>query len=236
VLLTSGGDDSGSTLSAGAATDPSVQNASARGPPAGAVLIHAARGGEVRVDDATVSFAPGALTSDAFVRITPVVVAGTRIAFDLEAWDARTGEALHTFAARPTLTLHVGVFGLAPVIAYVDPVTGVLPVASRYDASAGTVSAELAHFSVYAATFAAPGPWTVNLTANGAPTTLTVSVNTATNELTVSDGSVSETHLIADVTALIINGSADDETLRIDTTVATAGLQVPHHVPRRWRH
>ena len=45
---------------------------SARGPPAGSVLITAALGGVLSAGDATLTFAPGALPADAYVSITPV--------------------------------------------------------------------------------------------------------------------------------------------------------------------
>jgi len=72
--------------------------------------------------------------------------------YDLSAKDAATGAPVSQFAAPPTLTLkYTPVTGVTPQIYYLDPVNGPTPVASTVDAVAGTVSAQLAHFSPYVA-------------------------------------------------------------------------------------
>src|SRR5262249_19814400 len=102
-----------------ASPDPSAQPWSARGPPPGAVLIAASTRGVVAAGDATLTLAPGFLTGDAYVRITPVDGV-----YDLEAWDAATGAEVHEFLVAPVLTIRTGTLPVAPHISYLDPVAG----------------------------------------------------------------------------------------------------------------
>ncbi|MEA2197211.1 MAG: mucin9, partial [Solirubrobacteraceae bacterium] len=125
---------------------------SGRGPPTGSVLIHAAEGGTVTSGDATLTFAPGSLPSDAYVSITPTTVTlpGLNVsapAYDLHAIDVATGATIENFGSPPVLTIA----GSAPgsTIYYLDPVSGPQPISSHYDAAAGTVTAGLPHFSTY---------------------------------------------------------------------------------------
>ncbi|HET6548786.1 MAG TPA: calcium-binding protein, partial [Solirubrobacter sp.] len=182
------------------------------------MLINAAAGGLLTSGTATLTFGPGSLPADAFVRITPVGAA-----FDLEAWNATTGEEIHQFLSAPVLSIRVGTLPLAPVIEHIDPVIGPQTIASSYDAGAGTVSAALPHFSIFDVTFDT-GAWTVTL-ADAEPRTITVSA-TATDVI-VTDGSFTDTRPIAGLASLVIEGSAGDDTLVIDTSLVTVGLQVP---------
>ena len=67
--------------------------------------------------------------------------------YDLQAWDAVTGDEVHTFAVAPTLSVQVGGLGAAGSIWYVDPVDGPTRIASS--SADGVVSAALPHFSPY---------------------------------------------------------------------------------------
>ena len=144
------------------AFDPSLQPWSARGPPSGATLVAASVGGIVTAGDATLTFAPGFLAADAYVRVTPL---SAPYAFELEAWDAATGQEIHSFLVAPVLQIRTGTLPVAPQIVYVDPAGATSPVASVYDPAAGTISAALPHFSTYAANTppASPGPWLVTM-------------------------------------------------------------------------
>ena len=106
------------TTAHGTTTTTVVPQKPALSPPAGAVLVSAATGGTVRFGAATLRFAPGALAHDAWVLVTASrrQVAGlltlSDVSHDLQAWDAVTGDEVHTFAVAPTLSVQVG--GLAP--------------------------------------------------------------------------------------------------------------------------
>src|SRR5205085_6919695 len=93
---------------AGGAGSVAGEQANARGPPAGAVLIIASQGGSVISGAATLTFAPGSLPADAWVTVTPVsvVLHGTVThAYDLKAVDTRTGELIELFNVPPVLTV-----------------------------------------------------------------------------------------------------------------------------------
>ena len=119
-----------------------------RAPPASAgVLIRAATGGTVRGGGATVTLRAGAVDRDITVTVT-TRGSGTHLTAELHAFDAVTGVELHTFAVAPVLTLATG----APSnLYYLDPSGAVERLASRYDATSGTLTAALPHFSVFTA-------------------------------------------------------------------------------------
>ncbi|MEN0072515.1 MAG: hypothetical protein AAGC63_16170, partial [Propionicimonas sp.] len=124
--------------------------------PAGAVLVLAALGGTLSAPGATLSFAPGALPSNAWVTITPrsATVSGVRLAspvYDLTARDAATGQAITHFAVAPRLTIQVSTAAATAVIYYIDESGAVQQQPTRYDAAAGVLVADLPHFSNYAA-------------------------------------------------------------------------------------
>ena len=140
------------TTAHGTTTTTVVPQKPAFSPPAGAVLVPAATGGTVRFGAATLTFAPGALAHDTWVLVTASrrQVAGLLTlsdVYDLQAWDAVTGDAVHTFAVAPTLSVQVGGLGAAGSIWYVDPVDGPTRIASS--SADGVVSAALPHFSPY---------------------------------------------------------------------------------------
>ncbi|HEY4313922.1 MAG TPA: matrixin family metalloprotease, partial [Actinomycetes bacterium] len=127
-------------------------------PPAGAVLVTAALGGTVTSGPLTLTFAPGALPEDAWVLVTarPGGIPGnpslaTSAVYDLTAYAASTGTPIEHFATAPRLTLAVGPDAGASSIYYLDPAAGLQAIASTVDAAAGTVSADLPHFSAYVA-------------------------------------------------------------------------------------
>ena len=196
-----------------AATDPAGEPWSARGPPAGSVLITAALGGTLTAGDATLTFAPGSLPADAYVSITPV--AGI---VDLNAYDAATGERISTFLIAPVLTLFAGRHLTdAPQILYLDPVLGPQAISSSYDGRTGLVSAALPHFSEYTSTFTS-GAWAITLDGSNAHT-ITVSVD-GTDLKIVVDGDPAETRALSTVTSLVITGGSADDTLIIDPSAA----------------
>ncbi|HET8980295.1 MAG TPA: hypothetical protein VFN87_19240, partial [Solirubrobacteraceae bacterium] len=130
----------------------------ARGPPAvyGPVLISAAQGGSITAGNATLTFAPGALPHDAevTVSVSSVSVPGLSAlsqAYDLRAVDTATGALIEHFAVAPQLTIGVGAGATSPSIYYLAPSGGPVAIASAYDASTGTVTAGLPHFSTYVA-------------------------------------------------------------------------------------
>ncbi|HEU0318815.1 MAG TPA: hypothetical protein VFR49_15880, partial [Solirubrobacteraceae bacterium] len=196
------------------ATSPSTEPWSARGPPAGAVLISAATGGTVTAGGATLTFAPGALPADAYVTIDEV--AGV---FDLNAFDAATGERISTFGAvQPVLSIFAGRWlTTAPQIVYLADSGAVETISSSYDRSTGIVSASLAHFSEYTSTFTS-GVWDITLDDTG-PHTVTVSVDGTDLKLVV-DSDPAETKALASVTKLVIHGSDDADTIVLDPSAA----------------
>ena len=110
------------------------------------MLIIASEGGTVTNGDATLTFAPGSLPSDAYVRIVPAADS----AYDLQAFDAATGAEIHEFLLSPVLTI-AGARNLpvAPSIYYHSPDGGLERIASTYDAATGNVTAALPHFSIF---------------------------------------------------------------------------------------
>ncbi|MCW3066114.1 MAG: hypothetical protein JWN32_3286, partial [Solirubrobacterales bacterium] len=151
-------------------TEPSVLTAGRGPPPAGSVLILAARGGTVSAGAATLTFAPGSLPSDAYVLITPVAVSVSGLvfaatAYDLQAIDAATGAVIEHFNSAPVLT--IGGAGQASRIYYLDPANGPQAIGSSYDAATGAVTAALPHFSLYVL----GSSFTVDVTATGVTVT-----------------------------------------------------------------
>ena len=168
-------------------------------PPAGAVHISAALGGTVRLGAATLTFAPGALPADAWVLVTSTRrhVAGLITlsdAYDLFAFDAVTGEEIHTFLSAPRLTVAVGTGAADAGIWYVAPAGSAQEIDSS--TSHGSVSADLPHFSTYVVATNDPdllatiGAILADIAAGNPPTSLTF-VKTGTYSvagvLTVTD-------------------------------------------------
>src|SRR6185503_17197095 len=107
---------------------------------------------------ATVTFAPGAVAANTIIAVHETVFAspiGVRAAspvYDLIAVDATTFERITTFTSAPTLTINYDPAKPTPTsIYYVDPVNGPVAIASTVDTAAHTVTAQLAHFSLYVA-------------------------------------------------------------------------------------
>ena len=122
-------------------------------PPAGSVLI-TPRGGTVRVGAATLTFAPGSLPTAAWILIRQLPAAGTGLlatsaVYDLLAYDALTGAAIHSFPVAPVLSVAIGEAAAYSSIYYLDPSTG--PERIDSTSTGGTVSAALPHFSPFLA-------------------------------------------------------------------------------------
>jgi hypothetical protein len=205
-----------------AASDPGA----ARGPPpAGSVLILAATGGTVSVGDAHLTFAPGALPSDAYVVMTPssASVAGlpsASVPYDFHAYDALTGQEIHFFLAPPRLTLPVPAGIVAPVLLYLDPVAGPVHIPSTVDADAGTLTALLPHFSSFVLT---AGVWTVTLDGDSARNVI-VAVSGA--NLTVEIDRATWSQPLTAVTKLVITSTDDQgDTLTLD--LSGGALSIP---------
>ena len=126
---------------------------SGRGPPPGSVLINAADGGSVTSGEATLTFAPGSLPSDAYLSIAPETVSvpglGSEVAYALQAIDVSSGAKIETFNSPPVLSVVGSVPGSR--IYYLDPVNGLQPISSSYNPATGAVTAGLPHFSTYLA-------------------------------------------------------------------------------------
>ena len=126
---------------------------SGRGPPPGSVPINAADGGSVTSGEATLTFAPGSLPSDAYVSIAPETVSvpglGSEVAYALQAIDVSSGAKIETFNSPPVLSVVGSVPGSR--IYYLDPVNGLQPISSSYNPATGAVTAGLPHFSTYLA-------------------------------------------------------------------------------------
>ena len=123
-------------------------------PPPGSVLVTAAAGGSLTAGQATLTFAPGALPTDAWVTISSHSgdVAGlhtTSAIFDLHAYDARTGAVISTFVIAPELTIAVAPAEAGSAIYYVAADGSIQRQPTTYDPVAGTVTARLPHFSSY---------------------------------------------------------------------------------------
>ena len=103
--------------------------------------------------EATLTFAPGSLPSDAYVSITPETVSvpglGSEVAYDLQAIDVSSGAKIETFNSPPVLSVVGSVPGSR--IYYLDPVNGLQPISSSYNPATGAVTAGLPHFSTYLA-------------------------------------------------------------------------------------
>ena len=116
------------------------------------MLITAATGGTITTGGATLTFAPGALPSDAYVLVTPVLGVSSAPTFDLHAYDAATGALIEHFLSAPVLSIYAGRYRAdAPQVLYLAPDGSAQAIASTYDASTGIVTAGLPHFSIYAA-------------------------------------------------------------------------------------
>ena len=207
-------------------SDPQTQAWSARGPPAGSVLIIASQGGTVSSGDATLTFAPGSLPADAYVRIVATDTTGTGLAatsggFDLQAFDAATGDEIHLFRIPPVLTIAVGRnLPVAPSIYYVDPETGAEQIVSTYDAASGDVTALLPHFSIFTSAVVSR-VWEITLT-DETLQSIVVSVVGTDVVVTVADpgGSESEARAIADIDRLVITGGSGSDVLLLASMVA----------------
>ena len=195
---------------------------SARGPPAGSVLITAATGGTITTGGATLTFAPGALPSDAYVLVTPVLGVSSAPTFDLHAYDAATGALIEHFLSAPVLSIYAGRYRAdAPQVLYLAPDGSAQAIASTYDASTGIVTAGLPHFSVYATT-PVGGVLTLNLPNDGNHA-ISVVMNGANVEIDVNG---TGPDVYTGVTSIVINGSADDDTLTVDQSVVLAAIPV----------
>ncbi len=175
------------------------------------MLISAAHGGVISVGDATLTFAPGALPADAYVSIT-----ADGGVFDLNAYDAATGERITTFAVAPVLSVFVGRYrAVAPRILYLDPQLGPEAMPSSYDPRTGVVRSALPHFSEY--TVLADGSLELALDA-AAPHVVTISA-TATKLVIDLDGDVEEYDL-DEYDRVIIRGGAADDSLIVEASAA----------------
>ena len=145
----------GNTTSASGSS--TTNDPQARGPPVSAPITPSA-GGTVTDGNATLTFAPGAVADNTVVTITPTATSapGLQIAsagsYQLSAVDSVAGQTIDHFAVPPQLTLrYTPGAGSAPTIYYL-PTSGVPEALSTTaNAVAGTVTADLPHFSLYAA-------------------------------------------------------------------------------------
>ncbi|MDA8439896.1 MAG: hypothetical protein M0Z51_13690, partial [Propionibacterium sp.] len=122
----------------------------------GSTLILAAVGGTLSYRDATLTFAPGSLRSDAWVSIgshsasVPGLHAASDV-FDFHAQDALTGAVIDTFAISPVLAIAVSPDAAGSAIYYLATDGSLQRLPTTYDAVAGTLTAHLPHFSSYLA-------------------------------------------------------------------------------------
>ena len=204
---------------AGGVVSAGTEQATARGPPPGAVLIRAAVGGSVTSGPATLTFAAGSLPADAWVTVTPVdvLVHGLSVrAYDLAAIDVLTGELIENFNTPPVLTIASDLSGgLAQAIWYLPP-DGTAPVLidSVVSAADGTVSAGLPHFSTYVVS---PST-TLTITLSG---TSARTIKVTATEVVVTDSDGAHTESLSGITSLVITpggGDTQNDTLTIDAT------------------
>ncbi len=125
-------------------------------PPPGSTLILAAVGGTLTSGNATLTFAPGSLRSDAWVSIgsRATSVPGLHTysdVFDFHAQDALTGAVIDHFAIAPVLSIAVSPDAAGSAIYYVATDGSLQRLPTTYDPVAGTLTAPLPHFSSYTA-------------------------------------------------------------------------------------
>ncbi|HWF26656.1 MAG TPA: hypothetical protein VG275_14465, partial [Solirubrobacteraceae bacterium] len=186
------------------------------------MLINAATGGTVTSGDATLTFAPGSLPADAYVSITLTTVTAPGLsapttAYDLLAINASTGAKIEQFNSPPILS----VAGSAPgsQVYYVDPVNGLVPIASSYAGTSGIVSAGLPHFSTYVVS---GGVWNISL---DDPTTENVTLRVDNSTLVlVQNGTTVESAPLAGLTGVTITST---HALNLTIDITGAAIPVP---------
>ncbi|MDX6640295.1 MAG: hypothetical protein QOF12_1306, partial [Solirubrobacteraceae bacterium] len=215
--------------------------ASARGPPAGAVLIIASAGGTVTAGSATLTFAPGSLPSDAYVTVTPVQVLlpgqqTSSTAYDLKAVDVATGALIEQFNSAPVLS--VAGAGGGTSIYYLPSGGSPVQIASTVDLATGTITAGLPHFSTYVVSYVDtqntqgtdPRSWTITLDATQAHTVI---VSSDGSVLTVSiDGVVDSqngTQSLTGLNGLTITGGVENDALTVDITDTPILVPITFH-------